>query len=280
METENNCKLPSPPEEAHYTVYKLTDPEGKIYIGCTGKAVEKRWLKGKGYTRDTPIRQAINRYGWENFRKEILCEKLIREGAEKLEKWFIAYYDSADPEKGYNRYLGGLGKGSKMSEVLKEQFRESRKTFYEDRPGLKDKIRNSINKRYKEDPALRSRISESVKKRWEDSDYRERNVKATCLSLATPEASEKMSSAKKKLYQLEPERKEMIRKTVKDFFSEGGNRAFVHSTRRGRKVMCVETGVIYPSSRAAERILGSSSIHKACSGRLHTAMGYHWRYAE
>ena len=34
--------LPSPPPEAHYTVYKLTDPNGKVYIGCTGKPVEKR----------------------------------------------------------------------------------------------------------------------------------------------------------------------------------------------------------------------------------------------
>ena len=32
--------------EAHYTVYKLTDPEGKIYIGVTGQTVEQRWRKG------------------------------------------------------------------------------------------------------------------------------------------------------------------------------------------------------------------------------------------
>ena len=24
------------PEGSHYTVYKFTDPEGKVYIGCTG----------------------------------------------------------------------------------------------------------------------------------------------------------------------------------------------------------------------------------------------------
>ena len=55
--------------ENHYTVYKLTDPEGKIYIGCTGKTVEERWHKGRGYPKGLPIREAIDRYGWENFTK-------------------------------------------------------------------------------------------------------------------------------------------------------------------------------------------------------------------
>ena len=56
---ENNYKLPVSPPEAHYTVYKLTDPEGKIYIGCTRKPVEERWKKGRNYSRDTPIRNAM-----------------------------------------------------------------------------------------------------------------------------------------------------------------------------------------------------------------------------
>ena len=34
--------LPSAPPEAHYTVYKLTDPDGKVYIGCTGRSEERR----------------------------------------------------------------------------------------------------------------------------------------------------------------------------------------------------------------------------------------------
>ena len=83
-----NIELISPPE-AHYTVYKLTSPENKVYIGCTGQRVKKRWCAGLGYDKSTPIRKAIAFYGWENFKKEILCEKLTKEGAEQLEKWFI-----------------------------------------------------------------------------------------------------------------------------------------------------------------------------------------------
>ena len=58
---------------AHYTVYKLTDPEGKCYIGYTGKPVKERWDSGWGYNRGQPIRIAIDRYGWRNFRKDVLC---------------------------------------------------------------------------------------------------------------------------------------------------------------------------------------------------------------
>ena len=29
--------------ENHYTVYKLTDPDGKVYIGVTGKTVEESY---------------------------------------------------------------------------------------------------------------------------------------------------------------------------------------------------------------------------------------------
>ena len=71
------------PEESHYTVYKLTGPDGKVYIGYTGKGVEKRWRNGNGYSRRTPIRRAIDAFGWDAFEKKILCDNLTKEGAEK-----------------------------------------------------------------------------------------------------------------------------------------------------------------------------------------------------
>ena len=119
-----NIKLVSPPE-AHYTVYKLTSPDEKVYIGFTGVRVQDRWDSGWGYKRRTPIREAINHFGWKSFRKEILCEKLTREGAEKLEAWFIEYYDSMNPEKGYNRFTGGDRKGAHASSATIARQRET-----------------------------------------------------------------------------------------------------------------------------------------------------------
>ena len=67
--SDNNCELelPVPPAEAHYTVYKLTDPEGKIYIGCTGKTVEERWNRGQGYQKGTPYRADLGRAFYQQF---------------------------------------------------------------------------------------------------------------------------------------------------------------------------------------------------------------------
>lgn len=47
-------------------------------------------------------------------------------------------------------------------------------------------------------------------------------------------------------------------------------------------VECVETGVVYPSQKAAEEAtsIKRSSICCCCKGKQHTAGGYHWRYAD
>ena len=293
----DNCQLPVPPEEAHYTVYKLTDPEGKIYIGCTQLPVEKRWLKGRGYQKGTPIRNAIIEFGWENFKKEILCEHLTREGAEKLERWFIAFYDSSDPAKGYNRFLGGLGKGARMSKATKELCSDSKNRLYEEHPELKNRIRNTVNSLYENDPTYRERIgrsvhaayesdptyrerlSESVKKLWQDPDFRERCSSARREASADPSVAEKQRMSRKRGYKEHPERKEKISRTMREYLSKQENRAFVESDSRPKPVICIETGEFFPSQKAAERATGYSGIHKTCGGKQYTAGGYHWRYA-
>jgi len=90
-----------------YTVYKHTSPNGKVYIGITCRAVEKRWEGGKGYTRNEYFFKAILKYGWDNFKHEILFTDLTKEQAEQKEIELIALYDSTNPKNGYNLRLGG-----------------------------------------------------------------------------------------------------------------------------------------------------------------------------
>lgn len=47
-----------------------------------------------------------------------------------------------------------------------------------------------------------------------------------------------------------------------------------------KAVVCVETGVVYPSIKEAERktAISNGNISNACRGKLETAGGYHWRY--
>lgn len=61
-----------------YTVYKHTTPSGKVYIGITGRAVEKRWENGSGYKSNKYFYSAIKKYGWDNIKHEIVCTGLSK----------------------------------------------------------------------------------------------------------------------------------------------------------------------------------------------------------
>ena len=284
----NNYGLPSPPPEAHYTVYKLTDPEGKVYIGCTGNPVEKRWGNGWQYHKNSPIHKAIRTIGWKNFKKEILYEKLTKEGGSKLEKWFIAYYDSGNPEKGYNRALGGFGKGVRMSDAAKKANSETILRKYEEDPDYRVRVGQGVHAAFVNDPGYRERVSEGLIKTYENNPglrerARERVLKyalfthlnvfdniAFGLNLKTPE---QLGVSTKK------EKKEEIRLRMQEYLSHPENRAFAECDRRPKPVVCVETGEVYSSGCEAERITGFYGIHKACSGIQVTSGGYHWRFA-
>ena len=49
---------------------------------------------------------------------------------------------------------------------------------------------------------------------------------------------------------------------------------------RSRKVICVETGIIYQSANEIERLFGfwHSKINNCCNGKQKTAYGYHWKH--
>ena len=90
-----------------YAVYKHTNLiNGKVYIGITRQDFNKRWQNGYGYT-GTYFGNAIQKYGWENFRHEILQTGLTKEAACEEEKRLIAEYQSQDKNHGYNIMEGG-----------------------------------------------------------------------------------------------------------------------------------------------------------------------------
>ena len=47
---------------------------------------------------------------------------------------------------------------------------------------------------------------------------------------------------------------------------------------RSKKVMCVETGIIYPSISEAKRKTKITGINRVCLGIVKTAGHYHWQY--
>lgn len=95
-------------------VYKITNKiNGKIYVGQKKgeKLVEHYWGSGK------LIIAAINKYGKENFIREILewCED--KDTLNEKEKYWISKFDSTNSDTGYNLTSGGNG-GEMPPEVL------------------------------------------------------------------------------------------------------------------------------------------------------------------
>lgn len=104
-------------KERQYIIYKYTSPSGGVYIGQTCNNINCRASsKGKGYlaiNKETgeylqpAIAHAILKYGWENFKKEILYTNLTSKEADNKEIELIKFYKEGG--KCYNISSGGKG---------------------------------------------------------------------------------------------------------------------------------------------------------------------------
>jgi group I intron endonuclease len=90
-----------------YVVYKHTCPNGKVYIGITGISPARRWQRGKNYITNSYFYRAIQKYGWDAIKHEILFDGLSKEEASSKEIELIALYKSNQRDYGYNICSGG-----------------------------------------------------------------------------------------------------------------------------------------------------------------------------
>lgn len=99
-------------KEKKFIVYRHVSPSGKVYIGITCKKnVTHRWGKnGSQYIKCPYFWKAIQKYGWDNIKHEILFTNLSEKEAKAKEIDLIAFYKSNNPEYGYNLTEGGEGR--------------------------------------------------------------------------------------------------------------------------------------------------------------------------
>lgn len=95
-------------EENTYCVYMhMLISDGRKYIGITCQEPKVRWNYGNGYRRNTYLWRAIQKYGWNNFKHEILFETLTKEQACAKEQALIKLFNTQDPTQGFNLTSGG-----------------------------------------------------------------------------------------------------------------------------------------------------------------------------
>lgn len=89
-------------------IYKITNKiNNKVYVGQSINIYERFNQHKRNafneftHTYDYPLYRAIRKYGLENFEFEVIEETTIDLLTEEEQYW-IAYYDSLNPQKGYN----------------------------------------------------------------------------------------------------------------------------------------------------------------------------------
>ena len=112
-----------------FIVYKHTCQNGKVYIGITKHTLQKRCSGGKsGYRHNKHFENAIEKYGWDNIKHDVIFEGLTKEEACAKEIELIALYKSNDRRYGYNNSIGGEhNRGFHLSEEAKRKVSEAQK---------------------------------------------------------------------------------------------------------------------------------------------------------
>lgn len=105
-------------------IYKLINTiNGMIYIGQTWKSLIDRIDNGRGYANCARLHNAINKYGVQNFKYEVLTVCGTQYTADYWEIYFIDKYDSRNLKIGYNLKTGGSA--GKHSLETKEKMAKS-----------------------------------------------------------------------------------------------------------------------------------------------------------
>lgn len=143
-----------------YTVYKHTSPSGKVYIGITSRSVKSRWQSGCGYRSNDHFFKAISKYGWDNFKHEILFTGLSKLDAEEKEIELIKSHKSTDPKFGYNITNGGKSaNGYRHTDSTKKKISDSLTGIKHDSRRVENQRNRAIELWSKDDH--RKKMSES-----------------------------------------------------------------------------------------------------------------------
>lgn len=266
--------------EKKWCVYKHTAPNGKVYIGITchqDNIIRRFGQNGEGYKTQRKFYRAIQKYGWDNFKHEILEKDLTSlDDANEREQYYIELFDSH--HNGYNSTDGGDGT------LGREYSDEERKLRSEKMSGENNHM---YGKRGELSPNYGVKFSEEHKRKI---------AEANIGRVHSNEAKQKLSDLAKERYK-DKENHPMF---GKKHHQESINNMVLH--RRSYKGQdnpnygkhCVSSRKVVQLSKNLEFIssynsileaskntgIDNSGISKVCKGKAKTCGGYIWRYAD
>lgn len=295
-----------------YTLYRLTAPSNKVYIGITSQSIKKRWKAGRGYKQCTLFNKAIKKYGWDNIIKEILFEDITEQEAKDLERLFIKIHRSNEPRYGYNLTEGGDGaSGIKLTEEQKEHLRQINLGKHH----TEETKRKMSNAHKGNKYALGTKLSEERKRKIGEREKGANNPRARrVICLETLKVYDTINQAREETgatkitdccnhYEnhkssnglhweyydealTSQDYKDILERLVKEEYENKHRKLSEDEIRKNIErcsisVVCEETGEIFSSLHDASRKYGISPacICNCCKGKQKTAKGFHWKYA-
>lgn len=244
-----------------YSVYKLTFSSGKTYIGYHKQTKENdTYITSSSYYKNNPNDIIVSR--------EILIETFDDFAASFLETWCILSDKAYNKQNNVNKNLGNYYHRFSYGFLTEEQKKIACERFHnsvskrseEDIERIKINMSNGQKKRFKENP-----ISEDARKNLSDK------RKQYFASLS----EEKMSSFKKKVSKATKQRMGSMTAEEKNFLLHNAHESLK------KKVLCVETGIVYDSVKDAKTQLGfTGSVARSANDPKgkRTVGGYHWRW--
>lgn len=179
-----------------FSVYKRTNKTtGKVYIGFTGKTIERRWqncvAKSKNTKRNNKLLSAIQEFGEFDWIHETLEKVACRSIAGVREIYYIGFYKS--DVDGYNTYCGGTS-GFSIPEQTRNKISDAntgKKRSPEVRHAIKIRTSGKNNPMYGKAQTQKTKCAVSNRRRseadqtlrdWIHCDGRlEKNI--TCLGM-------------------------------------------------------------------------------------------------
>jgi group I intron endonuclease len=169
-------------------IYKITNPNGKIYIGQSID-IEKRWQYYKSQSHNRKDKQnklfnSLNKYGSNNHLFEII-EECTLEQLNEREIYWGNYYNCTNPDVGLN--LRELGKQGQWTEEAKAKLSKSQIGKLRHTSESKAKISAALTgtkyteeqkKRCSENSGMRNKVNHTggSKKGWVRSDESKNNI--------------------------------------------------------------------------------------------------------
>ena len=195
------------------------------------------------------------------------------------------------PYKDTNNYLTvaicreGKMKLCKLHRIVAETFLENTENLpcvdHIDTINIDNRVENlrwCTPKENSNNDLTRKHIAEARKGKTCSEETKKRISKANKGKTRSEEAKKKIGKAKKGKTLSEEHKKKISESLTGKIFSEKTKNRI--SEAKYKKVLCIETGEIFPSVKEASRQLGisNSSISMCCRGKRKSAGGYHWKY--